>query len=230
MFYRGKILYENRGEAGRTLTRELMDYRGRNPVVLGIPRGGVPVAALVADVLEGELDVIVVKKLGAPGNPELAIGAVGESGDPFLNEDVVDSLQVSEEYLREETKRKRESVRELLVEFRDVTPRSEWTGRTVILVDDGIATGATARACLEIIAREDPKTLVLAVPVAPAETLRTLREQSPADDVVCPHEIEGFFGGISGYYTDFGQVSSNEVRNYLKRYARTPGPSPGDTQ
>lgn len=211
-------LYENRRDAGRSLADRLGTYRDKDVLVLGIPRGGIPVAAPVAEQLDAELDVIVVKKLGAPGNPELAIGAIGEGEEPYLNDDVVASLSVDQGYVTREAGEKNREVKELLTEFRSVKDRSLREDRTVILVDDGIATGATTRACLEIINRDAPEELVLAVPVAPVETLADLREEAPVDRIVCPHEIEGFFGGIGGYYRDFTQVSTEQVRKTLKTF------------
>lgn len=220
MFRAGTVFFENRRDAGQQLAEELVDYRGEDPVVLGIPRGGVPVAAPVAEALEAELDVIVVKKLGAPGNPELAIGAIGETGDPYLNEDVLEALSVDEEYLSEEARTQRQRVEDLASEFRDVQNKTPLDNRTAILVDDGIATGATTRACLEIAHGEDPETIVLAVPVAPAQTIQELRSDSPADEVVCLQEVQGTFGGIGGYYGDFSQVSSEHVRDMLHRLSK----------
>ncbi len=214
----GTVFFENRREAGQQLAEKLTNYRGQDVVALGIPRGGVPVAEPIAGALGTELDVIVVKKLGAPGNPELALGAVGEGETVYLNEEVVDSLSVGLEYLSEETNRQYERVRELASEFRTVKDKSLLTDRTVILVDDGIATGSSARACMKIIKEKDPEKLILAVPVAPVRTIREFREDAPVDRIVCLREVEGFFGAIGGYYRDFGQVSSEEVRAMLEEH------------
>lgn len=221
MFMRRNVLFENRKEAGVKLADNLGTYRGREVVVLGIPRGGIPVAVPVAERLKGKLDVIVVKKLGAPGNPELAIGAVGESGETNLNDELVSMLGIDEEYLVSETKKQHQRVKELAGEFRSVRDKATLEDRTVILVDDGIATGATTKACLEIIRQENPTTIVLAIPVAPTDTLQVIRRESLADDIICLHEIDGFFGGIGGYYAEFGQVSSKTVQEALKRFRQT---------
>jgi putative phosphoribosyl transferase len=218
MVERSNVFFDNRVSAGEQLASQLNEYREEDVVVLGVPRGGVPVAAPVAKTLNAELDVIVVKKLGAPGNPELAIGAVGEDGTPYLNEDVLASRAVDDEYLTNETRKQHERVKELASEFRDVKRKASLTERTVVLVDDGIATGATTRACLEIISQENPETLVLAVPVAPKKSIREIQADTPVDRIVCPEQVEDYFGGIGGYFRDFGQVPSDEVRRILKEY------------
>lgn len=219
MFQRGTVYFENRRQAGQKLGDELTNYTGQYVVVLGIPRGGVPVVEPIARRLDAELDVIVVKKLGAPQNPELAIGAVGESGEPYLNEDVIASLSVDEDYLTKETRGQHDRVKELASEFRSVQDKYPLHDRPVILVDDGIATGATVRACLNLIVQEDPRTIVLAVPVAPARTVQEFREEELTDRVVCLREVKGGFGGIGGYYRDFSQVSTEEVRDILREHS-----------
>lgn len=220
MVQRNRVLFKNRFEAGKQLADLLEDYEDTDPVILGIPRGGIPVATAVAETLNAELDVMVAKKLEAPDNPELAIGAVGEDMEPYLNEDVVESLAVGDDYITDETKKQYKQVEELISEIRDVVEKSTLRNRTAILVDDGIATGATARACLEISGRKGPETIVLAVPVAPTQTIKEFRTGTCMDRLVCLEKIDGFFGGIGGYYRDFDQVSSDEVRETLRHYGQ----------
>lgn len=224
MFKGSDIIFDKRGTAGLKLADEIEWKLSKDEkddvLVLGVPRGGIPVAVPIAKRLDGDLDVLVVKKLGAPANPELAIGAVGEQGNSYLNEDVVSMLSVDQEYLIRETRRKHGETKKLASEIRDVKPKAEIEGRSVILVDDGIATGATIRACLEIVGKRFPEALILAVPVAPAEILEGFESDKMADRIVCLEPIEGFFGGISGYFNDFSQVSSEEVQFILKRFDR----------
>jgi putative phosphoribosyl transferase len=200
--------YRDRAEAGAVLARELERYRGQRPVVLGIPRGGVPVAAAVARHLQGELDVIVARKLGAPMHEELAIGAVTADGGRFLNQDVLIALRVSGEYLSRVTEEQMREARSREQRFRGARAPIPLAGRTVILVDDGLATGATMRAAARAVRARGPARLVIAVPVGSPEACVALAAES--DEVVCPSRPEPFFA-IGVHYVDFSQVDEAEV-------------------
>ncbi len=206
--------FADRTHAGRMLAARLMKFKTRNPVVLAIPRGGVPVALEIALELNAPLDVMVVRKLGAPGQPELGIGALvdGDHPETFLNSGMISALSVPKDYLeREVDAQLREILRRQRL-YRGGRPRVELEGRTVIVVDDGIATGGSVRAALRGIRRANPAAVVLAVPVAPADTVEALARE--ADEVVCLIAPATFFG-ISQFYEDFHQLSDQEVIRML---------------
>ncbi len=207
----------DRTDAGRKLAKALAHYKEQRPVVLALPRGGVPVAAEVAAALDAPLDLILVRKIGVPFQPELAMGAVVDGREPVIvrNEDVISLTGVSEQEFnatRDQQLAEIERRRKLYLGDR---PHPQIAGRTVIVVDDGIATGATTRAALRAIRMRKPSKLVLAVPVAPTDTLKQL--QGEADDIVC---LEGYedFGAIGFFYSDFAQVSDTEVIAILARH------------
>jgi putative phosphoribosyl transferase len=206
--------YRDRSDAGARLAEELEIYRAEHPVVLGIPRGGVPVAAEVAHCLGADLDVIVARKLGAPGHEELAIGAVTADGERYLNREIIYVLGVDDDYLREVTARQTAEARRREERFRGARAPIELGGRTVILVDDGLATGATMRAAARAVRARKPGRLVIAVPVGSAEAVADLRKD--ADAVVCPAEPEPFIA-IGLHYADFEQVEDEEVLALLNR-------------
>lgn len=214
---RAEVRYRDRAEAGAVLAHALERYRGQHPVVLGIPRGGVPVAAVVARELDGELDVIVARKLGAPGQAELAIGAVTADGGRFLNRDILHALRVSEEYLSRVTAEQMAEARRREERFRGGRPPAPVAGRTVILVDDGLATGATMRAAARAVRTAGPARLVIAVPVGSADACTALAAE--ADEVVCPSRPEPFYA-IGLHYVDFQQVDDSEVVGLLRQEAR----------
>ncbi len=213
---RATTVYSNRQQAGRMLARRLTSHRGAGVVVLGVPRGGLPVAKEVADALGAPLDVIVVRKLGAPGQPEFGIGAVVDGDYPraIFNPGVVEHLGVSDEYIEAEIARQLKEVNRREAAYRDGRAKAPLAGKTVILVDDGIATGSSVRAALRGVRRQKPKRLVLAVPVAPAETIEALRGE--ADEIVCLETPEDFFA-VGQFYRDFHQVTDKEVRAILQR-------------
>jgi putative phosphoribosyl transferase len=187
---------------------------------LALPRGGVPVAFEIAKSLGAPLDLVLVRKIGAPFQPELAIGAVvdGKTPELVLNAGLVAELGIPQTYIdeeRDEQLKEIERRRELYLGGR---PRLDVSGRTALIVDDGIATGATIRAAIRATRRATPKSIVLAVPVAPVETLNTLR--SEADEIVCLEEYEDF-GAIGLYYRHFPQITDETVRDLLTRAART---------
>jgi len=210
-------IYRDRDDAGASLAQELERYRGEHPVVLGIPRGGVPVAAQVAQRLGAELDVIVARKLGAPGHEELAIGAVTADGARFLNQGAVRSLAVGEGYLDRITARETAEARRREQRFRGAQGPVALRGRLVILVDDGLATGATMRAAARAIRARGAGRLVIAAPVGSADAVAALSTE--ADEVVCPRQPEPFIA-IGLHYRDFPQVDDDAVLELLREYRR----------
>lgn len=210
--------FRDRMDAGRQLARALAGYTGRPDVlVLGLPRGGVPVAYEVARALGAELDVFLVRKLGLVGHEELAMGAIASGGIRVLNEQVTEALRVSDEVIDAVEERERRELERREREYRGDRPFPDVTGRTVILVDDGLATGATMRAAARAIEARDPARLVVAAPVAAPETCEALREQ--VDEVVCVLTPEGFHA-VGLWYDDFRPTSDEEVRACLDRGER----------
>lgn len=210
----GAKVFRNREEAGRLLARALTEYAGREDVVvLGLPRGGVPVAAEVARVLQAPLDVLVVRKLGAPGQEELAIGAIGEGGVRVLNERLVRDFGLSrEEVDRIAADEERELNRRVGV-YRGGHEALEVGGKTVIVVDDGVATGATMRAGLQTLRVLGAARLIAAAPVGAADSVALLEDD--ADEVVVL-ETPAWFSAVGQWYGDFGQTSDEEVRALLE--------------
>ena len=209
--------YIDRVDAGRTLGACLQQYKGRDVLVLGIPRGGVPVAAEVARALEADLDVIVSRKLGAPGQPELAIGAVTSNGGRFLNEKLIQAAGVTKDYLEKVTAAKMAEAHRREERFRGGRPPARISDRIVIVVDDGLATGATMRASVRSVRKAEPARLVVAVPVGSQEACAALRQE--ADEVVCVWQPE-LFWAVGLYYEDFEPTLDDEVASILQQYQK----------
>lgn len=206
-------MFSDRMEAGKMLASALIDYAAGDAIVLAIPRGGVTVGYEIAHKLRLRLDIIVPRKLRAPHNPELAIGAITEDGTIMLDHRLVESLGVSESYIKEEDRKQRSEIKRRLQRYRGDTPYPNLEGRDIILVDDGIATGATIRAALASIRKKSPQYVVLAVPVAPPSTINDLK--GDADQIVCLHMPEPFYA-IGRFYKDFPQTSDEEVIRLLQ--------------
>ena len=214
------MTFRDRGEAGRLLARRLRGLQRLRPVVLGLPRGGIPVAAEVARALHAPLDVLVVRKLGCPWHRELGFGAIGEQGVRILNADLVRELRLSSAQIEDVTAREQAELERRVLRYRGERPPVDLQGRTVIVVDDGVATGSTARAAVELVRRRGAAHLVVAVPVASGHAARELA--ALADDVVCLESSEAF-GAISQFYDDFAQTTDEEVAAALA--AASPAPA-----
>ncbi len=212
--------FQDRPEAGRKLGERLHGYAGRGDViVLGLPRGGVPVAYEVARALDAPLDVFVVRKLGVPGREELALGAIATGGVRVLNSQLVAALDLPAEWLESIDALERRELERREQAYRGSLAPPDLGGRTVILVDDGLATGSTMTAAVEAVRAEEPAAIVVAVPVAAPEVCAGLR--SRAEEVVClltPHRL----GAVGLYYADFSQTSDDEVRALLAAAGRPP--------
>ena len=207
-------LFRNRREAGRALGTELGAYTGREDVViLGLPRGGVPVAFEVAAMLDAPLDVFLVRKLGAPGQEELAMGAIASGGVRVLNPVVIESLRISADEIDRAARREEIELRRREVSYRGERPPLDLRGRIAILVDDGLATGSSMRAAVEAARKFGPAHVIVAVPVAPRSTAREML--TVADDVVCVATPEPFYS-VGRFYEEFEQTSDDEVRELLR--------------
>ncbi|TYO68029.1 hypothetical protein FXV83_03095 [Bradyrhizobium hipponense] len=209
-------VFADRREAGQRLAPLLMKYKDQHPVILALPRGGVPVAFEVAQALNAPLDVALVRKIGAPGHKELGLGAVvdGDHAQVVLNDEIVRIVQPGKAYLEAETSRQLAEIERRRNLYRDGEPPLDVAGRTAIVVDDGIATGGTVKAVLKALAKAKPSRLVLAVPVAPKESLADLN--SDADEIICLVTPDPFYA-VGLNYRDFGQTSDQEVVELLRR-------------
>jgi putative phosphoribosyl transferase len=218
-----QVRFRDRAEAGRALARALSHYAGRDDViVLALPRGGVPVAAEVAKELGAPLDVFVVRKLGVPGHEELAMGAIASGGVLVLDDGVLRWLGISEEQVQRALTRELDELRRREAAYRNGRPLPDLKGKTVILVDDGLATGASMQAAARAVRRHQPARIVIAVPVASRATCDQFRDD--VDEVVCAVTPEPFYA-VGNWYEDFSQTSDEEVRELLERAPEERGTS-----
>jgi len=219
------MLFPDRTEAGRLLASRLMKYAGRPDVlVLGLPRGGIPVAFEVARELSVPLDVFLVRKLGVPGREELAMGAIATGGVKILNEDVVRALGISDEVIDEVAAAEQAELERRQRAYRGDRPAPKVRGRTVILIDDGLATGSTMRAAVASLRRQGPARIVVGVPVGAPGTCAELQEE--ADEVICARMPEPFYA-VGFWYRDFSQTTDEEVHDLLERAAEDHAPAYG---
>lgn len=214
-------LFDDRRAAGEALAAELTRYRGRADVVaLALPRGGVPVAYEVARALEVPLDVMIVRKLGVPGQEELALGALASGGIRVLNRDIIRALGIDEDDIEAVARRERQEIERRARAYRGDRPPPELAGQVVIVIDDGIATGATMRAAVAALRQRRPARLIVAVPTASTEACEHLRRE--ADEVVCLATPEPYMA-VGRWYRHFDQTSDEEVRTLLAKAARPTG-------
>lgn len=214
--------FRDRADAGQRLAEALDAFAGDDAVVLGLPRGGVPVAFEVADGLGLPLDVVVVRKVGAPNNPEFGVGAVGEEGVVLLNHATLDRLGLREKDLQAAVEDEQAELQRRLDRYRRGRPATEVKGRTALLVDDGVATGGSAKAAIRVLRERGAGKVVLAVPVGPPETIADLDQVT--DEVVCL-ETPASFMAVGTWYRDFGQTRDEEVVELLERAYRREGES-----
>lgn len=208
------MIFEDRADAGRKLAERLQDYKGLDTIVIAIPRGGVVVGYEVAKALDVPLDIIVPRKIGAPSQPELAIGAVAGDDVCVLDEQSIAYLRVMDEYIKKESEAQRKEIARRLEMYRGDQPFPSLEGKTVLLVDDGVATGYTTMAAARELRKKNPKKLVLAVPVAPLESMERLR--SEVDEIVVLETPDPFFA-VGSWYYEFSQTTDEEVIDLLHR-------------
>ncbi|MEM1575333.1 MAG: phosphoribosyltransferase [Nitrososphaerota archaeon] len=208
------MLFKDRTQAGQRLAEKLLEYKDKDVIILAIPRGGVVVAYEIAKVLNAPLDLIIPRKIGAPYQPELAIGAVTQDGTIILNEDIVSYLPIPENYIKAEAERQKKEIERRLIKYKGSTIEPNVENKIVIIVDDGIATGATMIAAIVSIRKKKPLKIVVAIPVAPPESLEKIKEY--ADEIVCLQTPEPFFA-IGQFYERFEQLEDEEVIDLLNR-------------
>lgn len=218
------MIFSDRSEAGEMLAKALAKWRGKNALVVAIPRGAVPMAKVIADALDGELDIVMTRKLHAPGNPEFALGAVDETGWTYLA-DYAEQTGATRRYIDHEVATELETMRRRRAEYTPGRAPVDPQGRVVIAVDDGIATGATMIVALHALRARNPKRLICAVPVAAAEALEKVRPY--ADELVCLDSPE-FFYAVGQFYRSFAQVDDAEVATLLHARRNVHAEQPGE--
>jgi predicted phosphoribosyltransferase len=206
-------MFHDRNEAAILLAEQLKDYQGKNPLILAIPRGAVPMAKIIADQLDGEFDVVLVRKLRAPDYPELAIGSIDESGWTYIADHAA-SVGADSEYIEAERQQQMTTIKQRRAQYTPVRPPIDPAGRVVIVIDDGLATGATMISALHGLRSRKPARLICAIPVSPPETLRKI--QPLADQVVCLDTPDNF-RAVGQFYVNFPQVEDEEVIKVLHK-------------
>jgi len=211
-------MWRDRREAGRYLAEALEEFKNKDVLVLAIPRGGVVVGDEVATALNAALDVVVPRKIGAPFNPELAIGAIAADGSKVLDQNLIQRLDVSEEYLKKEIERQTEEIKRRISEYRGDRPPLEIEEKTVILVDDGVATGATTLAAIKYLRNKKPAQIILAIPVGPPDTVEKLKKE--VDRLICL-SIPSLFYAVGQFYEQFEQTTDQEVVDIISVHKKT---------
>ncbi|HHP50845.1 MAG TPA: phosphoribosyltransferase [Moorella mulderi] len=211
------MLFKDRLEAGRRLAERLALYKDSHPIILAIPRGGVVVAEPVAEALGGELDLVIPRKVGLPANPELAVAAVAPDGTVLYNMEVMEALRLSPEDIWPLVEQERLEIKRRLKAYRGREDLPPLKDRTVIVVDDGVATGLTTAAAVEYVKKAPPQRVILAVPVAPPDTAAWLR--SKVDELICLYTPEPFYA-VGQFYLDFRQITDEEVKEILSRFQK----------
>jgi len=208
-------IFENRRDAGKQLAKELSEFKGQNDaIVLGLPRGGIPVAYEVAKALELPLDVFIVRKLGVPGQPELAMGAIASGDIKVMNESVVRNAGISDQQIEEVAHKEKEELKKREKAYRGARPDIDLQGKTVLIVDDGLATGASMRAAISALREHNPKKIIAAIPTAPRDTCQEF--ESEVDQIICLRTPSPFWG-VGGSYQNFSQTTNEEVRTFLNK-------------
>ena len=211
------MIFKDRVDAAEKLAEKLEWLRREDPIILAIPRGGVVIGDVIAKTLDAKLDIIVSRKVGAPYNPELAIGAVMHDGSFFPNTDIIAAMNIPKKYIEEEATSELKEIDRRLMKFRG-TKDYQLEGKTVVLADDGIATGATVFVTLQWLKRQNPKRLVVAVPVGPKDAIEKLSRVAEVVVLDCP----SFFNAVGGYYDTFEQVEDNRVIEIMSSYGYRP--------
>jgi putative phosphoribosyl transferase len=209
--YSSTKMFRDRTDAANQLVSELGQFRGTNPLILGIPRGGVPLGRIIANCLEGELDVVLVRKLGAPGYSEVAIGSIAENGKMYLNE--LARSHADQDYIITEAKREMEKIKRRRAQYTPIRAPISRLGRVVIVVDDGLATGATMMSALQSVKAENPERLVCAVPCASVDGIDLITPY--CDEIICLN-IDRHFMAVGCYYERFEQVDDDEAIELLE--------------
>lgn len=209
------MIFKDRVDAGQKLAKALEKYKGRKEtLVLALPRGGVVVGFEVARILNLPLDLVIPRKIGAPSNPEFAIGAITEEGEGIFNKEVIRNYGISEEYINKTVEEEKKEAQRRLKTYRGDRPSLNLIGKTVIIVDDGIATGLTMRAAIKSVKNRDPEKIVVAVPCAAKDSVEQIKKE--VDEVVCLH-TPIFFGAVGAFYQSFDQTTDEEVINLMKK-------------
>jgi len=209
------MIFKDRTAAGEKLAEALTQYKNaQDTIILALPRGGVAVGFEVARALNLPLDIVVPRKIGAPGNPEFAIGAITETGEGIFDEQTITAYGISQNYINETVKEEKAEALRRLKTYRGSRPPLNLTGKTVVIVDDGLATGLTMRAAIKTIKNKNAKKIIVAIPVGPPDTIETIKKE--ADGVVCL-DTPVFFGAVGAFYEEFGQTTDEEVIELLKK-------------
>jgi len=209
------MIYKDRVQAGQKLAEKLIKYKNqKNTIILALPRGGVVTGFEIAKILNLPLDIVVPRKIGAPQNEEYAIGAITESGEGILNQETIASLNITKDYLEQTIAKEKKEAQRRLETYRQNRPPLNLSDKTVIIIDDGIATGLTMRAAIKSIKEKKAKKIIVAVPVSAQDSLKTIKQE--VDEVICLH-APLFFGAVGAFYEQFGQTTDQEVIDLMSK-------------